>query len=1240
MRSGVITALIKSSAKNFIVFERGPVGIVLENRNDEVDTLQNPVRGIQIRVDIRLIFCSKRVLSAKELFEQIKHQLDHFMALASWSHGVMSEYRFAGGTPPGGRGGRGGLCSTALVTGALLAAVAVLAVASLAFYMGALKPDNGEPMMSFEGSMRVTKGDVYGGPPGSASWKERARRYGAALRQIFTGPSSLKQAFAGTLVTGFGDRRLDVHFRLYLDRRKIPSTINNIEETLKDILLQDLRSKRSAFGQVKIDPASIMIKRDLEHTYHSESYVKEAMNESAIINSPKQVTQQNPKDKILQSRVGVVRKTTIKPNQGTKKRVSNTDDLEVDEEHLPVVQGSFQITKTEADITENKQNDGANRQEEKHSNKLKTTTKVPTTRKVPTTSPKPKPFTIMSTLNVKQNTDEPPKKITRLTTVKPIIPTRAPTRITSTTILMTTTSEASNNNISQILLDLLSQENHYKDVPKIDSLFTVPHVIDNEPWRPITRPYDYHTTIKPIESSTEQNAEDRIGVAEVVDDISALESILSAPPPSGYNEKLTFKPGGIHSVDSNQEAEIHVPKPVYTSFTVPTFAPTLKDTETLGLSYPKPHPIPVDKISTVVEDISHENLNDEDDGKPVQRPPKDKTTSVSINVVKIDHQEENTKKILVEGTSIIKKTNDTKYLLSNPASSTIQTYTEIEPTSAESTTIQTTKRPNNKVSVVPSTETPYHTWELINSSTIANNSVTKTSPEKFYNDTLQAIITKNEALKSNATPKFPGRLSLLKNLTDIIKRYTQSTPEKSSNISLQKDNETNKNLSNTDDSMEKKENNYDILKYEDDMESTTSSKIITLLPAKSNLGMNRPLRPRPIIKEEINANDTTGELFELNDKNVTVEQISEEKIDVENSNNMMTPSTIKTFEEDDQTSLTNVTKNIKLFESKHNNNASSGNRLPKTNSNVNNPTVINNTFATHSNNNNVSSNIPEGTYRISYHVTGSVSSKQANKTKSLPAYELTLEPDVVLEIPINQSNPLTVDKLRQLANLATISDSDNTTSYRPGGVISTKAIPSSYALNQAGFKILTKTYNKEQSLKQGDNAIEKNHLDKSSEKPSNELHNGDEKDDTSDGILKEVQACDNATSFHCSEGACIALTARCNRLLDCKDGEDERGCSCADYLRADYAHSKICDGVVDCWDYSDEKHCDWCGEGQYVCANARQCVEAARVCDGTPDCPLGDDEKSCVALADRVDDDVVNYNEEGVEICLNSILEG
>jgi len=36
---------------------------------------------------------------------------------------------------------------------------------------------------------------------------------------------------------------------------------------------------------------------------------------------------------------------------------------------------------------------------------------------------------------------------------------------------------------------------------------------------------------------------------------------------------------------------------------------------------------------------------------------------------------------------------------------------------------------------------------------------------------------------------------------------------------------------------------------------------------------------------------------------------------------------------------------------------------------------------------------------------------------------------------------------------------------------------------------------------------------------------------------------------------------------------DEQGCSCADYLRAQFLTRKLCDGVVDCWDFTDENSC-------------------------------------------------------------------
>ncbi|XP_063395305.1 mucin-2-like [Cydia fagiglandana] len=1155
-----------------------------------------------------------------------------------------SEYRFAGGgygrglgSGSGSRGGSGKLCSAALVGGALLAAVAVLAVAALAFYMGALRPDNGEPIMSFEGTLRVTRGDVYGGAAGSPAWRERQRRYGAALRQAYAAPSPLRQAFAGALVTGFGDRRLDVHFRLYLDRRKIPSSVSNIEETLKNILIQDLNSKNPAFGQIKIDTSSIVIKRDLTHTYQSESYVKEALNDTMAISSSKSPPPLSSKDKTLQTRVGVVRKTTLKPSIPNKKK--DPDEPDIDTENLPVVQGTFQITKTEADITENKQNSSPPRNDEKPNIKTTTTTKATTTskapstkppfirpstfrpsttRRVPTSTPKARPFTIMSTLNVKPKTDPTPQTDTESTTRS----SAAPSSITTPS----TPLEINTNNVSQILLDLLTNENQYKDVPKIDTLFTVPHVVDNEPWRPITRPYYESTSNVPVVTEEqpiepiEHNAEDRIGVAEVVEDSSILESFLSPIPPVKNREKVTYKPPGLISVDPNLGAEVYVPSPVYTSFTLPTFAPPLKNMETLGSSFPKAHPIPVDKISTVVES-EETSGDDEDDGKPVERPPKEKTTSVTLNVVQFEQQDNSTEKVSIEGASILKKQDVTTSSTStttttSTSTSTMSTMSSRDMSSSSTTkaadghdeTENSTRRPNNKVSIIPSTETPHHTWELVNTSTNDNGTFNKHSPEKYYNDTLQAIITKNDAPFPNTTPKFSGKVSILKNLTEIIKRYTQSTTEKPVKEMDESENEERQTHIKMTGSVE--------LVPEDEVETTTT-RVITLLPAKSNLGVNRPLRPRPLIRVQSPNKENERNFFRSNIRSQTVVTEKTTKRSINDKYDYVTPkleliSKDEEVKSDEEDMLTKVSDSIPVASSPDM--VTGSNRFPKASDELGVGSIQfkkeNGTY------------VPEGTYRVSYHVTGSVSSKQANKTLDLPAYELALEPDVVLEIPTNQTNTLTIDKLKQLANLATISDAQNKTLFRtPGGVISTKAIPSSYTLNQAGFKILTKTFSKIPPSKQEVNIIEK----PVPENNFNKLYL--EKEITKDAV--KTEECDNSTSFRCSSGACLPLTSRCNRLLDCADGEDERACSCADYLRADFADAKICDGVVDCWDYSDENRCEWCSEDQYVCANAKQCVEQLRVCDGVPDCPLGDDEKSCVALADQVDNEVVPYNEEG-----------
>lgn len=815
------------------------------------------------------------------------------------------------------------------------------------------------------------------------------------------------------------------------------------------------------------------------------------MNESMATNYPKTLTPQTGKDKTLQTRVGVVRKTTLKPNK------NDPDEPDIDTENIPVVQGSFQITKTEADITENKQNSSPARHDDKVGHKVSpskstTTTKAPTTKttttkRVPTNTPKTRPFTIKSTFNIKTKTDSATKTEIDITTIKSVTSTITnPSNTTTSTTMtpkFTTTS-----NVSQILFDLLTNENHYKDLPKIDSLFTVPHVIDNEPWRPITQPY-YETSNKPTTPSstipdiTELNAEDRMGIAEVVDDVSILESMLTPIPPVN-REKTTRSPIPLRK-EPYLGSNVYPNHPVYTSFTMPSYVSSVKNMETLGSNYPKPFPIPVDKISSVVEIPVY--TDDEDDGMPMQRPPKDTKTSAVINVLEMDKHEDDTEQVSIDGASIVKKQNTSTTSSSTSTTTTSSTTTtttvksittstststkpvEMNRNSTEDLKVQqqssnipshTTRRPNNKVSIIPSTSPIHHTWELVNTSTNdKNDTLSKNSPEKYYNDTLQAIITRNDALLPNTTTKFPSKSSVMRNLTDIIKKYSQKPQEKvekikDENIEIEERHGLSKGT-------------VEVV-LDEEQDATTVRSIITLLPAKSNLGVNRPLRPRPKIKPEAESSEENVRSFFHDDQeaeklisNLSTENnvpLNNEEEGVSDSANEKSPTALRDDIEDYSAAATN---NMKVYD--FTNSASSGIRYPKSNDDAIKTDKL--------------PNVPDGTYRVSYHVTGSVSSKQANKTQTLPAYELALEPDIVLEIPINQSNTLTIDKLRQLASLATVSDSSNNTFFRTpgGGVISTKAIPSSYTLNQAGFKILTKTYNKAQSIKQENN---ENSLDK------------------------------------------------------------------------------------------------------------------------------------------------------------------
>ncbi|CRL02653.1 CLUMA_CG016118, isoform A [Clunio marinus] len=375
------------------------------------------------------------------------------------------------------------------------------------------------------------------------------------------------------------------------------------------------------------------------------------------------------------SKLSTATSATSKYTVGGKRSQKPIHESDVDMENLPVIHGSFEITKTDADIAQKRS--GANQRP------ASTASLTPSTLKPffisPASSIKIKPNEMHSTVapTVSENILEMflqhqkqqiQKKIKEPVTAKiektnkngetMLGKTHASSTTTATPttensksadspiISISSTSSTTVREISPLPLDFQLSKN----LPQLDvSLFTSAPILDNEPWRPI------NPSSSQVNAAT-ANLYPKVTTSSNVDSSSVSPDILHSPfnpnPPETvlYRNKFV-DPDMIHPLNTTSDSD----SVLYQSFYNPEFSVGELAIEKLGIADVKPYPLPVNKI-----DLNE--IQRVPDFKPLSPGETNKTESTKINydMDKFEHlgggviakKPETNEELLVDGENV------------------------------------------------------------------------------------------------------------------------------------------------------------------------------------------------------------------------------------------------------------------------------------------------------------------------------------------------------------------------------------------------------------------------------------------------------------------------------------------------------------------------------------------------------------------------------------------------------------
>lgn len=1121
--------------------------------------------------------------------------------------------------------------SAVLIISAMLVLIVVLAVAGLALWMGALRNDPKNAVAGFSCSFRIVRGERYNPMlklNTSMVFREKERKYKNLFELLFR-RSVLGSAYKNTIIDKFENGTLRVFFRLYLDRRKIPKSITNVEDAITDILAKETYSTSSLFKNVELDLTSISVKK---------------LGQEPIPNPKQQQRQSVQKNNAMITKNGLLRpgvrndSITVSTVSAVKKPATSRptakiepDEADIDFSNIPTIRGTYKVIKMNESTTRKSERTGstpepiksdAKNEEAKSTTRIEqiasTTTRRPERIVNQTRNSTP---SFASNIGTLKTTEKPFKDFVdpefETSPWKPIVPDFVNTELR---LILNQRSNLTNvgnedeeavgkeNRAPDSGLNLKRSNNSERVVIPVaeDRIAEKPgSLIEGERNPGGFNPEDKEVGIR-MDGNRGDLPQDRIVPEEMVN-FRVNGKFKNKIPASEVEGEEPFRDGVVNLgfQNSKNPAALDIvqvetaPPAIQKTYNVHVsssgnFQPSTTGKTDLQNAFTQ-LPATVEtryfindrKSSTSVPEISEiPGIEGIGEAEVVL----DETELESRNrFSEIEALEDvmQDRKALPEKEPVYTsyKSQDLNgeakpSLVENPG--TLRPFRHTIPvdkiTSLISAPILAEEIKEGGIyseeepSGTTTTFKPGHDTELVTEISIFSS--VKNSKIELADD------------RASTEPRFPGvfiddEKPLTDQTTEIYAEMIHPVNNNAEKLTLA-DNIRNSTFVEIDtvkhtpgvesldfpaDSGPERETESKI--YNDTLRANVVENLVTLAPAKSNSGVGRPIRPRPKIGAE-----KTGELLE-----------EEENIEVSENDEIRGGEAVMNLEESSGTE--EIVEVITSISTKISSSADEESNIEE-NRGGESPEVISR--------GEINRPLSEtGDSKISSNSDRKISSDQESmmlleklkqfakvRTDSLtistkpedPVKPETKRPEV-------DENFQTFANINELSKIAALSTGDK---FEP------RNDTADYTFSRDGIKILTKVLTK-------------------SEERTEKMRSSTEENEG----FKNSETCQG---FLCNDGKCLPAGARCNMLRECSTSEDESNCKCADFLKAQLLYHKICDGTPDCWDYSDETDCEWCSEGQYVCGNSRACINPEKVCDGYRDCPGGEDEKKCAALID------------------------